>query len=63
MDSVQQSLARMLPDQPLPAVIAVYNDPPGRPAEYIDAIERKVQSSMPDPRLPSFQQAGSTGGP
>jgi hypothetical protein len=52
----------MLPDQPLPAVIAVVNDPQGRPAEYIDAIDRKVQASIPEPRLPAFQEAGSSGG-
>ncbi len=58
IDSVQQSLARMLPENPLPAVIAVANEPRGWPAEYIDTIDRKVNSSIPTPRLPSFQAAG-----
>lgn len=62
IDSVQQALARMLPDQPLPAVVPVQVEPRGWPAEYIDTIDRKVQSSIPNPRLPSFQAAGGVSG-
>lgn len=62
IDSVQQSLVRMLPDQPLPAVLPSFEEPRGWPAEYIDAIDRKEQSTIPAPRLPAFQAAGSVDG-
>ncbi len=62
VDSVQQALVKMLPDQSLPAVLPTPNEPNGWPADYIDAIDRKQQSTIPPPRLPSFQAAGSVSG-
>jgi len=63
LDSVQQALAQLLPDQPMPAVIPTNTQPTGLPADYVDSVERKSRSSIPDPRLPSFQAAGElTGG-
>ena len=62
IDSVQQSLVQMLPEQALPAVLPTREEPRGWPADYIDAIDRKQQSTLPAPRLPSFQAAGSVGG-
>lgn len=62
VDSVQQALTRLLPDQPLPPVLATTREPRGWPAEYIDTIDRKMHSSIPDPRLPGFQTAGGGGG-
>lgn len=63
VDSVQQVLARMLPDQPLPSVLATNREPRSWPAEYIDTIDRRVNATTPDPRLPAFQAAGGGGGP
>ena len=62
IDSVQQALVTMLPDQPLPAVLPTRDEPRGWPADYIDAIDRKQKSSIPSPRLPSFRAAGSMDG-
>ncbi len=62
IDSVQQTLARLLPTEPLPPVVATKLEPRGWPAEYIDTIDRKVQATVPDPRLPTFQAAGGSGG-
>jgi hypothetical protein len=62
IDSVQQALVRMMPDQALPAVIPAKGEPRAWPAEYIDTIDRKMNASIPSPRLPSFQAAGSDGG-
>jgi hypothetical protein len=62
VDSVQQALVRMLPDQPLPAVIPAKGEPRAWPAEYIDTIDRKIHASIPNPRLPAFRSAGGTGG-
>lgn len=62
LDSVQQTLARLLPDQSLPAVIPVERAPRGWPADYIDTIDRKMHATIPSPRLPSFQEAGGSSG-
>ena len=62
IDSVQQTLVRILPEQPLPAVLPTREEPRSWPADYIDAIDRKQQSTIPAPRLPAFQAAGSVGG-
>lgn len=62
IDSVQTALAQQLPGQSLPAVIPVQLEPRGWPAEYIDTITRKSTQTIPEPRLPSFQQAGGGGG-
>ncbi len=62
LDSVQQALARLLPDQPMPAVLPTTVEPRGLPAEYVDTIDRKSRSTIPDPRLPAFRQAGSLSG-
>jgi hypothetical protein len=62
VDAVQQALVKLVPDQPLPAVIPAKNEPRGWPAEYIDTIDRKVHASIPNPRLPTFRSAGSMGG-
>lgn len=58
VDSVQQALARMLPQQPLPPVLATSREPVTWPAANIDAINLRSQSTIPSPRLPDFQSAG-----
>jgi hypothetical protein len=62
IDSVQQTLVKLLPDQPLPAVLPTTNEPRGWSADYIDAIDRKQQSTIPPPRLPAFRPAGAVEG-
>jgi hypothetical protein len=54
LDSVQVAAADMVAGQPLPEVIPVTIEPRTWPADYIDAIDRKIQSTIPDPRLPTF---------
>ena len=62
IDSVQTILAKQLPGESLPPVIPVTLEPRGWPAEYIDTITRKSTQTIPEPRLPGFQQAGGGGG-
>jgi hypothetical protein len=59
--SVQNSLSRMIFDGPPPAVVQTHVAPRGWPAEYVDDITRKAQSSRPAPILPA-SAAGSGGG-
>ena len=54
LDSVQQSLAKFIPGGSLPDVQFAEFGPRGVPASYIDAIGRKAQATVPDPRLPEF---------
>ena len=54
LDSVQQTLARMIPSGPLPEVRFTEFVPRGMPASLIDAIGRKAEATTPDPRLPEF---------
>lgn len=54
LDSVQQSLARFIPEGSLPDVRFAEFGPRGVPASHIDAIGRKAQATVPDPRLPEF---------
>lgn len=60
IDSVQQFAARALPDQPLPNVLATDVEPSEWPADYVDAIDRQLDASIPAPRLPA-PQGVSTG--
>jgi len=59
MESVQQTLARVLGEQPVPPVIATAGEPRHRSADEVNTIERRLQSSVPSPRLPDFKPAGS----
>ena len=56
VDSVQQYVARSMPDQPLPNIVATDVQPPGWPASYVDEIDRKSHSSIPAPRLPAAKR-------
>jgi hypothetical protein len=62
VDSVQQALARLAPEQALPPVVTTTVEPRGWSAEYIDTIDRKMHSTVPNPRLPGFQAAGMASG-
>ena len=54
LDSVQQMVAKVIPDGPLPEVNFVDYAPRGVPAAYIDAVGRKLDATVPNPRLPEF---------
>jgi hypothetical protein len=51
LDSVQQAVARMLPDRPLPPVLLTDVAPAGGSGEYFETVDRTYRSSIPEPRL------------
>ena len=51
VDAVQQLAIKLVPTGALPAVLQTNIPPAGWPAGHIDDINRKFQSSMPEPRL------------
>jgi hypothetical protein len=57
LDSVQQTVARILPEGAMPAVVATNNAPEGRTAEWVYAVLQKY--NPPSPHLSS--QEGGTG--
>ena len=61
IDSVQQLAARTVRDGNLPEVLETDLPAPGWSAEQIDAVGRKFQASMPDPRLPKPQGESGEG--
>ena len=60
VDSVQQTLARMLPDGPIPQVLLTDVDLEGGSGEYYDRVNSAYNNSVPSPRL-SAGGGGSTG--
>ena len=52
-DSVQQAVARIVPDGVLPDVRHVHIGPRPWSAEEINAVERAYRQSRPAPRLPA----------
>ena len=52
IDSVQQSVADVLPRGTLPAVIATDRGPASMPADLVDPIYRRFNATIADPRLP-----------
>jgi hypothetical protein len=59
IDSVQQLAALIVPEGELPAVLETSIPAQGWPAARVDAIGRKFEATIPDPRLPD---ASGTGG-
>ncbi len=59
VDAVQHLAIKLRPTGSLPAVLQTNIPPAGWPAGHIDDINRKFQSSMPEPRL---QEASSESG-
>jgi len=53
IDTVQQFAARALPDLPLPSIQPTDIEPYEWPADYVDAIDRQLEASIPAPRLPA----------
>ena len=61
LDSVQETVAMILPGKPMPEVIATnvrYRQASG---EYVNQIDTKTVETIPEPRLKPFQEAGSGG--
>ncbi len=58
--SVQQETARILGDRPPVPIFETYEKPPTAAANYIDAVNQKYQSSIPDPRIPMDDEGSST---
>ena len=59
VDSVQQTVARLIPRGPLPQVVETTTELYGRPGEYVDSTLRKAYSGAPAPVLPASSGGGS----
>lgn len=53
VDSVQQTVARAIPNGAMPAVVETGTELRGTPGEYVDSTYRNAQSSQPAPVLPA----------
>lgn len=60
VESIQMASQQLFSDMPVPRVEGVRIAPRSWSAEYIDEIGRRVNSTIPDPRLPTFTD--TTGG-
>jgi hypothetical protein len=61
--AVNEQAASLVPQNEVPPIMQTSIADAGSPADRVDMIERKYQSSMPNPRLPSAasQSSGSGG--
>jgi hypothetical protein len=62
VESVQQSLAKMLPEGPVPQVLLTDVELEGGSGVYYDKIQSAYNQSIPAPRLTSGGSGGSGGG-
>ena len=53
--SIEDTAGELFVDQAVPEIVPVRISPRSWSADYIDSISRKVDSTVPSPRLPSFQ--------
>jgi len=60
IDSVQQAVASIMPEGPLPAVVQTNTIPRGSSAAYIHDINSRSETSRPDPVLPAGTSSAST---
>jgi hypothetical protein len=60
VDAVQQAIVGMQTQGPLPAVLASDMIYEGWSSEYVDAVTRKYQTSIPQPRLPTSGASSSS---
>lgn len=60
VDAVQQSVANLIPDGPMPPVMVTAIMPRGGTGEYLYIVNSKYRQSIPAPVLPEAQ--GTTGG-
>lgn len=51
VDSVQQLVARLSPQGPMPAVVETGIPAPGWPAAHAENVVRKFETAFPDPRV------------
>jgi len=58
IDSVQQTVAALLPEGELPSVVQTHVPPVLRPGRTIVTIENQYRNGQPQPRLPAMQAAG-----
>jgi hypothetical protein len=54
VDAVQQAIAKILPEGPMPEVAVTDTPPAGVSGDYLDAIDRSMRSTVPAPRLPAM---------
>jgi hypothetical protein len=53
IDAIQQAIVDLQIDGPLPAVMASDMMVEGWSSEYVDAVARKFQTAIPEPKLPA----------
>lgn len=58
IDSVQQTIAAILPEGDLPSVVQTHVPPVLRPGRQINTIENQYRNGQPAPQLPAMQAAG-----
>ena len=58
VDSVQQTVAALLPQGELPSVVQTHVPPVLRPGRQVMTVETQYRSGQPQPRLPAMQAAG-----
>jgi hypothetical protein len=54
VDSVQQAIAKIVQQGPLPEVLVTDTPPAGTSGDYLEAIDRSMRSTVPQPRLPTM---------
>lgn len=58
IDAVQQTIAKLLPSGQLPPVVLTSKVPLSGSGDYFDQVDRRVRSSIPNPRLPAAGEDG-----
>ncbi|MDZ4784321.1 MAG: hypothetical protein SGJ19_29085 [Planctomycetia bacterium] len=58
LDAVQEMVVAMNTQGDLPPVLEVDYGPTAWPADYVDAVGKRYQNSMKDPRLPEADDGG-----
>ncbi len=59
VQSVEEHLARLIPDAPRPDVRLTDKAPTGGSGEYFDEVDRQLKTTIPPPRLPGVSGAAS----
>ena len=59
LESIGDTAGELFANQPAPDIVPVRITPRSWSADYIDSISRKVDTTMPAPRLPTFQDTTS----
>lgn len=61
IDAIQQAIVDLQTDGPLPAVMASDIVVEGWSSEYVDAVARKFQTAIPEPKLPAMTGSSVSG--